>query len=449
MGLIRDSQVFSLHRCPFQQLGCTLCLAMSLLATTGQTQELRESTDPYFDAKKSAHQKNIDTASAFNELGSQLENNATYTSYIPASENQVTTQESSTDGTSKPNDNNPLTPLKNSGSPLDGVSQASYNSPAPSPGTSFEPSQLLAVVGTEPIFVADMMLEINQAIEGFMPTAPAEIKQQQQPLLIKRLLPKYIEQKLLLIDTIRQLPEEVDFEDIVDQAVKEFDNNAMEKMMEGFGVTSTTEFDAVLRAQGSSLRKLRRSWSIDQLVRYFLSQQLKIDTDISHAEMLEYYHQHIDEYKFAAKCRWQQVMVKFSTAGSHDEAQKKIVEIGNQIVYGASMEAVAKNHSDGFKASSGGVHDWTSQGSLVSKELDEAIFTLPVGVLSDVIETSKGLHIVRVAERTMAGAKPFRDAQVGIRKKLEDQKRMAMMEKHIKQLRAEIPIEIYELSQKK
>jgi parvulin-like peptidyl-prolyl isomerase len=307
----------------------------------------------------------------------------------------------------------------------------------------------LAVVGTEPIFVADMMLEINQTIEGFMPTAPAEIKLQQQPLLIKRLLPKYIEQKLLLIDTIRQLPEEVDFEDIVDQAVKEFDNNAMEKMMEGFGVTSTAEFDAVLRAQGSSLRKLRRSWSIDQLVRYFLAEKVKIDTDISHANMLEYYHEHIDEYEFPAKCRWQQVMVKYSTAGSKDKAQQKIVEIGNQIVYGASMEAVAKNHSDGFKASSGGIHDWTSQGSLVSKKLDEAIFTLPVGVLSDVIETSKGLHIVRVVERNKAGATPFLDAQVGIREKLEGQKRMAMMKKHIKKLRAEIPVEIYELPQKK
>lgn len=448
MRLIRDSQVYSLHRYPFQQLICTLCLALNLLAITGQTQELRESTDPYFDAKKSAHQKNIDTASDLDELGAQLENNATYTSYIPASENQLTRQEPSTDGTSK-SSNIPLTPLTNSGTPLGGVSQASFNSPAPSPGTSFEPSQLLAVVGTEPIFVADMMLEINQTIEGFMPTAPAEIKLQQQPLLIKRLLPKYIEQKLLLIDTIRQLPEEVDFEDIVDQAVKEFDNNAMEKMMEGFGVTSTAEFDAVLRAQGSSLRKLRRSWSIDQLVRYFLAEKVKIDTDISHANMLEYYHEHIDEYEFPAKCRWQQVMVKYSTAGSKDKAQQKIVEIGNQIVYGASMEAVAKNHSDGFKASSGGIHDWTSQGSLVSKKLDEAIFTLPVGVLSDVIETSKGLHIVRVVERNKAGATPFLDAQVGIREKLEGQKRMAMMKKHIKKLRAEIPVEIYELPQKK
>lgn len=446
MRPFRNHQIKSLHVLPLRSPAIVFSLLFILLAAPVNSQELRQSTDPYFDAKKPAHLSDRKAESPSTDLTAQLANNATYTRYVPPAKQAGEVQEPKEKKTAPSKNANLLAPLGTVEAGNQGISQATYLAPTPQPGMSFEPSHLLAVVGTEPIFVGDLLLEVNQTIENYMPTAPEEVKEQQRPMLIKRLLPKYIEQKLLLVDTLQQLPEEVDFEEIVEQAVKEFDNNAMEKMMEGFGVSSTIEFDAILRAQGSSLRKLRRSWSIDQLVRFFLQQKIKVDNEVSHADMLEYYHEHLDEYAFSAKSRWQQVMVKFSEAGSRAKAKQKIVEIGNQIVYGASMEAVAKKESDGFRSSEGGIHDWTNQGSLASKELDEAIFTLPVGVLSDVIETSRGFHIVRVIERTDAGTKPFLDAQVGIREKLLAQRQAKMVEEHMKKLRKEIPVEVYGLT---
>ncbi len=446
MRPIRNHQVQSPYILPFHSAAITFSLLFILMATPADSQELRQSTDPYFDAKKPAHQSHRKAETAATDLTAQLANNATYTRYIPPAKQDSKVQGTKEKKTARSKNANLLAPLGTDGEGGEGISQATYLAPTAQPGISFEPSHLLAVVGTEPIFVGDLLLEVNQTIENYMPTAPQEVKAQQRPMLIERLLPKYIEQKLLLVDTLRQLPEEVDFEEIVEQAVKEFDNNAMENMMEGFGVSSTIEFDAILRAQGSSLRKLRRAWSIDQLVRFFLQQKIKVDNEVSHAEMLEYYHAHLDDYAFSAKSRWQQVMVKFSEAGSRSKAQEKIVEIGNQIVYGASMEAVAKKESHGFRSSEGGIHDWTNRGSLVSKELDEAIFTLPIGVLSDVIETSRGFHIVRVIERTDAGTKAFRDAQVGIREKLIAERQAKMVQEHMKKLRKEIPVEVYGLS---
>ncbi len=448
MRFFRDHLLNSAGLCSWKGLTGAVGLLLTLSIATVHSQELRESTDPYFDARKTTT-TGEPAKKETNGLNSQLVNNATFTRFVPASTQQPAAQDFSIKENGFSKSRSRRSEQEDSSNSKTGVSQASFNPPVSSPGTAFEPSQILAVVGTEPIFVADLMLEVNQTIERFMPTAPPAIKQQQHSVMIERLLPKYIEQKMLLVDTKRQLPEEVDFEDIVEQAVKEFDNNAMEKMMEGFGVSSTTEFDAILRAQGSSLRQLRRSWSIDQLVRYFLSQKIQVNNDVGHADMLEYYHQHIEEYQFPAKCRWQQVMVKFSKAKSYNDAQKMIVEFGNQIVYGASMEAVAKSHSDGYKASSGGIHDWTSKGSLKSKEIDDAIFTLPTGVLSDVIETENGLHIIRVIERIEPGKTPFLDAQVEIREKLKEQQKAELIKKHLAQLKEEIPVEIYALSPKK
>ena len=92
-------------------------------------------------------------------------------------------------------------------------------------------------------------------------------------------------------------------------------------------------------------------------------------------------------------------------------------------------------------ASKGGQQDWTSRGALVLKEIDDAIFTLPIGELSDIIETPDGYHIIRVLERTEDNHTPFLEAQVEIKKRILDEKRKAAFDDHIAKLRKEIPVE--------
>ena len=76
--------------------------------------------------------------------------------------------------------------------------------------------------------------------------------------------------------------------------------------------------------------------------------------------------------------------------------------------------------SSGPTRMQGGVYDWTTKGSLVSKRLDEAIFGLPIGRMSQILEDDTGFHIVRVIERVEAGRKPFLEAQTEIRKQLRE-----------------------------
>ncbi len=309
-------------------------------------------------------------------------------------------------------------------------------------GDQFEPTHVLAMVGGEPIFVGDVLFEVNQLIAQYMSEAPESVRQRERPAIMQKLLPKFIEQKMLLIDVRNGLPEGAKFDDIVESASKEFDEKAMEEMMKSAGVDSPVMFDAHLRAQGSSLRKLRYSWTVNQIVRYFLQEKIKSDAEVSHQELLTYYRDHEAEYSIKPRARWEQVMVRHEKFASTKEAMHAIVEMGNSIVYGASLEGVAKKSSHGFGASEGGQHDWTSKGSLVSKELDAAIFSLPIGQLSDVIQSDQGFHIIRVIERQDADKVDFGEAQIAIRKKLENEKRLAAYDAHLKKLKQDIPVEI-------
>jgi hypothetical protein len=313
-----------------------------------------------------------------------------------------------------------------------------------SPNSGLEPTRLLAMVGNEPIFVGDMLFELNQMIEHHMRDAPESVKERERQRGISMLMNKYIDSKLLYVDTLKKLPAGADINKIIDQAAKEFDKSVAPTMMKNSGADSINEFDAVLRMQGASLRRVRLAWCQDQITRYFISQELEVDKEITHRELLEEYQKHIQDYAIPAKARWEQITVRFDRTASRAEAERLLVEMGNKIVYGANFASVAKKGSHGFTATNGGLHDWTAKGELASKELDTAVFSEPIGRLSDKIVTTEGIHIIRVLERTEATHTPFVDAQIGIKERLQENRRTAAFAKHLAKVRQEIPVIRYD-----
>jgi parvulin-like peptidyl-prolyl isomerase len=115
--------------------------------------------------------------------------------------------------------------------------------------------------------------------------------------------------------------------------------------------------------------------------------------------------------------------------------------MGNAVWNGqASFAEVARERSQGPTAAQGGLRDWTSRGSLTSEEMDAAIFTLPVGQMSRIIEGPTGFHIVRVVERHEPTTKPFTEAQVEIREKIRKRKVDEQVKAFVAKLRATTPV---------
>jgi parvulin-like peptidyl-prolyl isomerase len=125
-----------------------------------------------------------------------------------------------------------------------------------------------------------------------------------------------------------------------------------------------------------------------------------------------------------------------------------LATMGNEVLAQRPFADVAREKSDGPTARDGGIFDWTSQGSLASKRLDEAVFSLPVGQLSAIIEDEtslnmpdrQSLHIVRVLERIEAGQTPFLEAQVSIRQALLEERRKKASDEYLTKLRERTPV---------
>ena len=308
-------------------------------------------------------------------------------------------------------------------------------------GESFENSRVLALVGGHPVFVGDMMFEVNQILEKYMKGAPQSAKDAQKSKLMARLLPKYVDQKILYVSTLDQLPEEADINDILKQAEKTFNDKALPDLMENSGVESPAKFDAILRSQGTSVRQMRRAWAKDQISKFFLQEKVKFNRQVTHLEMLDEYRSNYDQYAVKGKVRWEQIEIQPAKAGGRFAAKDKIEDIYDRLVHGGNFEAIAKKESHGFRAFKGGQYDWTGKGSLVNKEIDKSIFTLPQGKLSGVIETKAGFHIIRVIERVEDHHTPFTEAQVEIKKRLLEARRDEAFRTYIDGLKDKINVE--------
>ena len=328
-----------------------------------------------------------------------------------------------------------------------GVQQSGFQALVPKtedqkPVEVWEPGKVVAIVGGEAIFLGDMAFEIHQLLDRFMPGAPDWAKEQQRGELAKRLVQKYVDARLLYIDVKRNMPEEMDIKMVRDTLVEQFDTQVAPEMAKKVGLSGAIRLDGYLRARGSSLRQVREAWITDSIVKYFLPQQQSFEKEVTHDELIDYYRSHLSDYEIKAKARWEQMMVRFDKFNNRQEALAAIQEMGDEVYYGANLEAVARKRSHGFNASKGGQHDWTHKGSLALGEIDKAIFELPLNRLSEIIESKNGLHIVRVKERVDTGYVPFRDAQVEIKEKLKAEKRDAELQKHLTKIRQEIPTEI-------
>lgn len=342
----------------------------------------------------------------------------------------------------------------------------------------FKPAETIARVGNEDIFRGDLVGDANIMLAPALANIPAEEREKQRDKidaqrdqLVKRNLQEALQRKLMYSMFLRSIPpdklEEAranmaervpeDFaeklETMQDQLDKvertEYPSLARQSpqlfrlalLMKELDVSTRRELDLVLRTQGSSLDKQYQTYLEDQLGRTAMFQKVGTNKDVSFDEMVAYYEENVEDFRVPTRSRWQQVTIRFDRFSNKFEAGQAIAQIGNDLFFGAPFEAVAKRSSHGSNAEEGGYYDWTQWGDFkISREINEAVFSLPPSELSQIIEDTEGLHIVRVIERQDEHVIPFREAQVSIKESIQTKRRTKAINEYLVNLQAEIPV---------
>lgn len=305
--------------------------------------------------------------------------------------------------------------------------------------TEFEGGTLIAVVGKEPILLGDIIDPRKvPAHQKDHPSFEAMLRKS----LTEKILKKSLSQKFFSDQlTGKPLKERKEAEGKMKTKVTQvFYDEMLPNIMKDQKCESIDEFCTLIEKQGLTLQGLKENYAESILAQQCVRENVPNKPPVLLEEMSLYYEEHQADFQQTAKVRFQILTAMFSKYPSREEAEKAIGEMGNEVFFGTPFERVAKSKSSGMNAETGGYVDWTSQGALKSKELNEALFSIDLNGLSPIIEDANGLHIVWILERQDARLITFAEAQPDIKKKLIESKKEKLHKEFLEKVKEETAV---------
>ncbi|MDO4582651.1 MAG: peptidylprolyl isomerase [Planctomycetia bacterium] len=301
--------------------------------------------------------------------------------------------------------------------------------------------QTIAQVGSQVVLAGDIMDSVDRILEENKDKMPPEAVPIQREMIARAFLEQAVESKLIYCDILRTIPPE-GLQKNIEMIDKLFESQELPQRMKKANVTLREDYEKLLESQGTTILKQKYLFREIVLCQQWLQQSITVNEDVSPAEVMDYYREHLQEFETPPKARWEELVVRKSRFHSREDAYREIIRIGSMVaVQGKPFAEVAREFSHKATSMDGGQHDWIQPGELASKPLENAVFSQPVGQLSEnIIEDDDCFYIIRVLERQDLIRKPFVDAQVEIKEKIVQQKKEEGKQEYLDRLRKEIPV---------
>ena len=132
------------------------------------------------------------------------------------------------------------------------------------------------------------------------------------------------------------------------------------------------------------------------------------------------------------------------TEAAWNAAREQIEAARERILAGEDFGEVAKEVSqDVVSAHRGGVY-FEANESVMTPELGEHLFTLPVGEVSEIFRSERGWHLMQVLQHNAPGQVSYEKVAKELRQNLEDQRRQERLMELIQSARNILDIEVYQ-----
>jgi peptidyl-prolyl cis-trans isomerase C len=191
-------------------------------------------------------------------------------------------------------------------------------------------------------------------------------------------------------------------------------------------------FEQMLKTQGITLEDWRRDLEAGLLMEKVVRQAVYTKVSVEEAEIDDYYLEHRDEFDRPAQVRARQIVV-----ASKEEGERVL----GRLRQGEPFAEVARQSSLSPDADAGGDLGFFARGEM-PPEFDAIVFTLPVGRLSDLVQSEYGFHLFLVDERREALRLQLSAVRDEIRDKLLAEKEEQAYQQWLQDLRGRATIEV-------
>jgi peptidyl-prolyl cis-trans isomerase C len=167
--------------------------------------------------------------------------------------------------------------------------------------------------------------------------------------------------------------------------------------------------------------------------------------DVSEADLERYYHDNEHRLTLPEQVRVRHILLTWKPLGTQDDRaaiRKQMQPILERARSGEDFAALAREFSDDYATkNSGGDTGFFQRGEMV-RPFEEVAFTLEPGEISDPVETTFGVHILRVEEHRESRLLPLDEVRDQLLEYVRSERMDAAVQEEIDRLRAAADIEI-------
>jgi len=196
---------------------------------------------------------------------------------------------------------------------------------------------------------------------------------------------------------------------------------------------SEQAFLEALKSADISIEHVKKNIQETLVINTFLSRIAEGAAKVSEDELRAAYKLEAAEDK-TATVRHILILTEGKSDQEKAEARTKIEDILAQAKAGADFTELAKEYSeDPGSKDKGGLYEDFPRGQMV-KPFEDAAFTVPVGELSGVVETTFGYHILKIVDRKKE-TRPFEEIRAELESKLRQGKQGTTVQEYVQKLK--------------
>ena len=207
---------------------------------------------------------------------------------------------------------------------------------------------------------------------------------------------------------------------------------------------SEAEYRNELSRRNMTEEAMRSQPARNSSLQQYVDRQFVAKVTVTDAEMVGYYENHLDLFKQPLQARISHILVQSDPKwddARKQEARKKAEQVLRNLKKGQDFAALAREQSDGPTSKNGGDLGYIRRGQL-DAQLENAVFKLKTGEMSDIIETSYGFHLFKMVDRKPETILAYDVVKEQIRQHLVQEKARQDADLYAKTLREKASVEI-------
>ena len=207
-------------------------------------------------------------------------------------------------------------------------------------------------------------------------------------------------------------------------AVKDEEVMGMVKDMLAKNRLTMQDYLKKLAEEGKTLESAKQEIRGQMLRMRLLRREVQSRILVTDEEIGEYYDKHREDYEGREAVHIRQIFLPVpegADSGARDRVRAEANQLRERILKGERFEVMAARYSRGPAAAEGGDIGFVERG-IMMPEVEKTAFSLPVGEVSEVLETEAGFLLLVVVDKKGAGLKPLPVVRDEIKAKIEDEK---------------------------